>query len=109
MKSVYVKDREFYEDITMERNSRKKYINIDRETGSNEIFAILDKIEIKTEKYIEYLLKDSDRENIAEEPIPDNKEESHQLLTPETVHVEGVKSWIKLSLQLKNFKRKSLN
>ena len=26
----------------------------------------------------------------AEEPIPDNKEESHQLLTPEaTVHVEG--------------------
>ena len=34
-----LKDREFYKDITMERNNRKKYIHIDRETGSNEIFA----------------------------------------------------------------------
>ena len=28
----------------MERNNRKKYIHIDRDTGSNEIFAMLDKI-----------------------------------------------------------------
>ena len=42
------------------------------------------------ESDIENLLEDSDTEYIAEEPIPDNKEESHQLPTPEgTVHVEG--------------------
>ena len=72
----------------MERKNRKKYI--DRETSSNGIFAMLDKIESETESDIENLLEDSDTEYIAEEPIPDNKEESHQLLTPEaTVHVDG--------------------
>ena len=73
----------------MERNNRKKYIHIDREMGSNEIFAMLDKIESETESDIENLLEDSDTKYIADELIPDNKEESHQLLTPEaTVHVE---------------------
>ena len=90
LKSVYVKDREFHKDIIMERNSRKKYIHVDRGTGSHEIFAMLDKIESETESDTENLLEDSDTEYIAEEPIPDNKEESYQLLTPEaTVHVEG--------------------
>ena len=51
---------------------------------------MLDKIEIETDSDIENLLEDSDTEYIAEEPIPDNKEESHQLLTPEaTVPVDG--------------------
>ena len=69
----------------MERNNRKKYVHIDRETGSNEIFAMLDKTENETESDIENLLEDFDTEY-----IPDNKEESHQLLTPEAkVHVEG--------------------
>ena len=73
----------------MERNNRKKYINIDCETGSNEIFAMLDQTENETDSDIENLLEDSDTEYIAEEPILDNKEEIHQLLTPEaTVHVE---------------------
>ena len=79
-----------YKDITMERNNRKKYIHIDPETGSNEIFAMLDKIKSATESDIENLLEDSDTECIAVEPIPNNIEGSHQLLTPEaTVHVEG--------------------
>ena len=74
----------------MERNNRKTYIHIDREAGSNEIFAMLDKIKCEIESDIENLLVDSDLEYIAEEQIPDNKEESHQLLTPEaTVYVEG--------------------
>ena len=74
----------------MERNNRNKYIHVDRETGSNEIFVMLDKIDGEAESDIENLLEDSDTEYIAEEPVPDNKEESHQLLTPEaTVHVEG--------------------
>ena len=73
----------------MERNNRKKYINIDCETGSNEIFAMLDQTENETDSDIENLLEDSDTEYIAEQPIPDNKEEIHQLLTSEaTVHVE---------------------
>ena len=73
----------------MERNNRKKYVHIDRETGSNEIFAMFDKIESETESDIDNLLEDSDTEYI-EEPILDKKEESHQLITPEaTVNVEG--------------------
>ena len=87
-KNVYVKHRELYKNIAMKRNNRK--INIDREMGSNEIFAMLDKIESETESDIENLSKDSDTEYIAEEPIPDNKETSHKLLTPEAeVHAEG--------------------
>ena len=74
----------------MESNNRKKYIHIDRETGSNEIYAMLDEIESDTESYIDNLLEDSDIEYISEEPILDHKEESHRALTPEaTVHVEN--------------------
>ena len=88
--SVYVKDRAFHKDITMERNNRKKYIHIDRKTGSNEISAMLEKIESETEGGTENLLEDSDTEYIAEGPILEYKEEGHQLLTPEApVHVEG--------------------
>ena len=46
----------------MERNNRKKYIHIDRETGSNEIYAMLDEIESNTESDTENLLEDSDAE-----------------------------------------------
>ena len=46
----------------MERNSRKKYIYIYRETGSNEIFAMLYKIENENESDTENLLEDSDTE-----------------------------------------------
>ena len=74
----------------MERSNRKKDIHIDCETGSNEIFSMLDKIESEAQSDTENLSEDSDAEYTAEEQIPDNKEESHQLLTPEaTVHVEG--------------------
>ena len=57
----------------MERNNRKKYIHIGRETESNEIYPTLDKIESETESDTENLLKDSDMECLAEELIPDNK------------------------------------
>ena len=44
----------------------------------------------KTKSDIKNLSEDSDTEYVAEEPIPDIKEETQQLLTPEaTVHVEG--------------------
>ena len=44
----------------------------------------------KTKSDIKNLWEDSDTEYIAEEQIPDIKEETQQLLTPEaTVHVEG--------------------
>ena len=57
---------EFYKDITMERNNRKKYIHIDRETGSNEIYAMLDEIESDTESDTGNLLENSDTEYISE-------------------------------------------
>ena len=37
----------------MERNNRKKYIHIERETDSNEIFAMPDKVESEIENDIE--------------------------------------------------------
>ena len=56
---------------------QRKCINVDviyrprYETGSNEIFSMLNKKESETEKK---LLEDSDTEYIAEEQIPNNKE-----------------------------------
>ena len=52
--------------------------------AASEIFAMLDKIESETGSDIENFFEYSDTEYIPEEPVPDNKEESHQLLTPET-------------------------
>ena len=74
----------------IKRNNKKKYIHIDREPGSNEIFTMLDKFESDTESDIENLLGNFDTEYIVELPVVDNKEESHQILIPKaTVHVEG--------------------
>ena len=93
----------------MEINNRKKYIHRDHETGSNEIFAMLGKIEIEIDSNIENLLKYSYMEQIAEEPFQDNKEETHQLLTPEaTVLAEGKVLDID-EPPAKHLKRKSLN
>ena len=100
---------EFYKDISVERNKRKKYIHIDRETGSNEIYAMLDEIESDTESDTENLLEDSDTEYISEEPISDNKEESHRVLIPEaTVHVEHESLGVE-EPPSKNLKRKLLH
>ena len=74
----------------MEKENRKTYVKIDRETGSDEIFAMLDQIESETESDVENLLEDSDTEYIAEEDIPDDNVESHEVPVPEaTVHVIG--------------------
>ena len=43
-----------------------KYIHIDREMSSNEIFSMLNQNESETESEIENLLEDSDTEYIAE-------------------------------------------
>ena len=51
----------------MERNNRKKDIHKDCETGSNEIFSMLDKIESEAESDTENLSEDSDAEYTAEE------------------------------------------
>ena len=51
---------------------------------------MLDEIESDTESDIENLLEDSDTQYISEDSIPNNKEESHRVLTSEaTVHVEN--------------------
>ena len=55
MKSECTKDR-----VLQRYPNGKKYIHIDRETGSNEIYAMLD--ESNTESDTENLLEDSDAE-----------------------------------------------
>ena len=67
----------------MESNNRKKYVMINRETGSNDIFAMLDAIGSDNESDIDNLLEDSDTEYVAEEPVPADEEDSHDVLTPE--------------------------
>ena len=72
------------------KGKKKRYVRIDRETGSDENFVILGEIESKAESNMENLLEDSGTEFIAEEEIPDTNEDTHQLLTPEAVvHVEA--------------------
>ena len=57
--------------------------------GSIEIFAIFEEIESEAQSDVENILEDSDTEFITEEEIPDTNDDTHQLLTPETVaHVE---------------------
>ena len=88
----------------MEKRNRKTCVHFNRETGSDKIFAMFDGIQSKKyrkrniesflydiESFLyENLLSDLDTKFIVEEPIPRNKEESHQILTPEaTVQVES--------------------
>lgn len=61
----------------------------DRETNTNEIFAVLDKIVSDNEKDIDNLLEDSDNEYAAEEPVPETKEELLKILiTKANIHIE---------------------
>ena len=61
----------------------------DRETNTNEIFAMLDKIDSDNEKDIDNLLEDSGNEYAAEEPVPETKEELLKILTPKAnIHIE---------------------
>ena len=64
LKSVHVKDGEFYKDITMEKNNRKKYIHIGHEMSSNEIFEMLGKIEDESESEFESYSEDFDTKHI---------------------------------------------
>ena len=61
----------------MEKEKRKRYVRIDHETGSNEIFAIFEEIRSEAESDVENLSEDSDTEFIAEEEIPDTNKETH--------------------------------
>ena len=70
----------------MERNSKEKYVQIDQETSTNKIFAMLDKIDSDNESDINKLLEESDTEYVAEEPVPKTKEDSHNILIPELSH-----------------------
>ena len=74
----------------MASNSRKKYVNIDINTGSNEIHAILDDIGSHYEEDLDDLMNDSDTEFISETPLPeiDSNNNTCSLLIPEAiVHV----------------------
>ena len=50
-------------------NKRKKYVRIDRNTRSEEIFALLDEVNSDHEEDIENLMNDSDTEFIVDENL----------------------------------------
>ena len=67
-------------------NKRKEPVKIDRETGSNEIFAWLDEINSDLEDDIDNLMNDSDTEFVSEESLEnelDSDDEPLNLLVPE--------------------------
>ena len=45
----------------MEKEKRKRYVRVDRETGSNKIFAIFEEIESEAESHVESLRRLGDR------------------------------------------------
>ena len=91
----------------MERNNKEKYVQIDQETSTNKIFAMLDKIESDNESDINKLLEESDTEYVAEEPVPKTKEDSHNILIPEAnIHIEGTASWCNTEPPKKKLKKK---
>ena len=76
----------------MESNNRKKYAMINRETDSNDIFAMLDAIGSDNESDIDNLLEDSDTEYGAEEPVPAGNEDSHDATPEANIHIENTAS-----------------
>ena len=77
----------------MESSNKKKYVQIDRETSSNKIFAMLDEIDSDNQSDIDNLIEDSDAEYAVEEPVPETKEDGHNILKPEAnIHIKGTPS-----------------
>ena len=67
-------------------NKRKKYIKIDRETGSDEIFALLDDVSSELEDDVDNLMNDLYTEFVLEENLEnelDSDDEPLNLLVPE--------------------------
>ena len=86
----------------MEWKKRKRYVHIDCETGSKEIFAIFEEIESKAESDVENLLEDSNAKFIAEKENPDKNEDTYWLLKPRTVvYVESESNQIERSQKKK--------
>ena len=76
-------------------NKRKKYVRIDRNTKSEDIFALLDKVNSDQEEDIENLINDSDTEFIIDENLDndiDSADKPLGVLIPEAnIHI--VKSY----------------
>ena len=76
-------------------NKRKKYVRIDRNTRSKEIFALLDEVNSDQEEDIENLINDSDTEFIIDENLDndiDSVDKPLGVLIPEAnIHI--VKSY----------------
>ena len=70
-------------------NSRKRYFEIDSNTQSNEIFAMLDSVDSDEEEQIEELMNDSDTEFVVEGDMDEGEmSEGQNVLVPEAnVHV----------------------
>ena len=68
----------------MATNSRKRYFHIDKSARSEQIYALLDDVEIADQDDIDNLMNDSDNEFIAEEEITQaGSTQDTSLTTPE--------------------------
>ena len=67
-------------------NKRKQFVKVDRETGNDEIFALLDEVNSDLEDNIDNLMNDLDTEFVLEEILEnelDSDDKPLNLLVPE--------------------------
>ena len=68
------------------KNKRKNFVKLDRKTGSDEIFVLLDEVNSDLEEDIGKLMNDSETEFVFEESLKnesDSDDEPLNLLVPE--------------------------
>ena len=68
------------------KNKRKNCVKLDRKTGSDEIFVLLDEVNSDLEEDIDKLMNDSETEFVLEESLKnesDSDDEPLNLLVPE--------------------------
>ena len=68
------------------KNKRKNCVKLDRKTGSDEIFVLLDEVNSDLEEDINKLMNDSETEFVLEESLKnesDSDDEPLNLLVPE--------------------------
>ena len=76
----------------MATNSRKGYFHIDKSASSEQIYALLDDVEIADQDDIDNLMNDSDNEFIAEEEITQAASTQDTSLTTPEANLQVVPS-----------------
>ena len=85
-------------------NKRKKYVRIDRNTRSEEIFALLDEVNSDQEEDIDNLMNDSDTEFIVDENLDNDIDSDDE---PLSVLIQKPTFMLQNVLQLRQIWRKA--